>query len=102
MNISFQPTNTVAATDYYTPPTTDGRPRRCAGRTSGNYDTVSISKSQPVADDSCFACVLARKTAKEITYEASPEQVQSISRQIHSGTYKPDPERIAERLLGYH
>ena len=97
MNIVFHTT----PTDYYTPPAADDKPRRCIDKTTGNFDTVSISRTQTVADDSEFASVLTKKAAKELTYEASPEHVKTIRKQIAAGAYKPDPERIAERLLGY-
>lgn len=101
MRIVFNSAATTS-TDYLMPPAASDKFRVSADRLHGNYDTLSIRRHQTVTDDSCFAEILSKKAVKELAYEASPDHVKAVAMQISAGAYQPDPERIAEKLLGYH
>ena len=69
---------------------------------SSNYDT--ITKNQPrkiLSDDSEFARMLSRRCANALDREADTEKVFQLQNEVAAGAYRIDPERIAEKLLGY-
>ena len=82
MNITFQTMKTsyrspVPAQRTYTPQTE---------KVKGDYES--------------FAQILARRAASQLKSGASPERVQELQRQVAEGTYVPDSQKIAGRLLG--
>ena len=67
----------------------------------GNYDTVMINGPRiNQEEDNSFARMLARSAASQLSAGASPERVQELGRQVADGTYQPDAQKIAGRLLG--
>lgn len=96
MNITFQAMNTSYR------PSVPVQPRRApkAQKAGGDYDTVNIRRA-PVAadDDETFARMLARRTAAQLG-NASQERVQELGSRIAEGSYVPDSQRIAGRMLG--
>ena len=71
---------------------------------SSNYDKVTITKNQPrkiLSDDSEFARILSRRCANALDREADTEKVFQLQNEVAAGAYRIDPERIAEKLLGY-
>lgn len=67
----------------------------------GDFDTVNIQGSRITQDeDETFARILARRTAAQLGSGASAERVQELGRQVADGTYQPDAQRIAGRMLG--
>lgn len=98
MNIRFQ---TVNNTSYRTPVTAQRKRAPQSATVKGDFDTVNIQRSRVAQDDDeSFARMLARRTAAQLGNGASPERVQDISRRVSDGTYQPDAQRIAGRLLG--
>lgn len=98
MNVIFRTLNN----DPYRAPVSAPRKRAAQSpAVKGDYDTVNIRRT-PVAqdDDESFARILARRTASQINTGASQERVQELSRRIADGTYQPDAQRIAGRMLG--
>ncbi len=95
MNIKFQ----TMSPSYRTPTPAPAVRKPKAGQSKGNYDTVTIHGPQVSQEDS-FAKILSRRAASSLSESASPERVQELSRQVSSGTYHPDADRIAGRLLG--
>ncbi|MCI9360242.1 MAG: flagellar biosynthesis anti-sigma factor FlgM [Hungatella sp.] len=97
MNITFQTMKTsyrspVPAQRTYTPQTE---------KVKGDYDTINISRSRVNQDsDESFAQILARRAASQLKSGASPERVSELQRQVAEGTYVPDSQKIAGRLLG--
>lgn len=69
---------------------------------AADYDTVDIKRTRMAQDDDeSFARLLARKTTSQLgSSGASPERVQELGRRIADGTYEPDAQRIAGRMLG--
>lgn len=99
MNITFQTTKNSTAYRSTVP----AQPRKAAvaGPAKGDYDTVKISRSRIAKeDDESFARLLARRTAASLGNGASQEKVQELSRRVADGTYQPDAQRIAGRMLG--
>lgn len=97
MNVTFQKLNTVYRPSV--PAQTRQTPK--AGKVKGDYDTVNIRRSQAAPeDDETFARMLARKAAAQLGDGASQEKMQELSRRISDGSYQPDAQRIAGRLLG--
>ncbi len=97
MNITFQSVNPA----YRSPAPAMRKRTPQSGNAKGDYDTVNIRRPQAAPDDDeTFARMLARKTSAQISGGADPERVKELGRRIADGTYQPDPQRIAGRLLG--
>lgn len=97
MNITIQTTNTIYRSSSPVPRKRTPKPEIV----KKDYDTVNIHKAKTVQeDDESFARILARKTAAQINDNASQEKVMELSQRIADGTYQPDAQRIAGRLLG--
>lgn len=97
MNIQFQ----TISPAYRTPVSAPNRRAPKSVRNTGNYDTVTIRGTQTDQDGS-FARMLSRTAASQLSEGATPERVQELGRQVAAGTYHPDADRIAGRLLGYN
>lgn len=68
---------------------------------AADYDTVDIKRTRMAQDDESFARLLARKTTAQLgSSGVSPERIQELGRGIADGTYEPDAQRIAGRMLG--
>lgn len=63
-------------------------------------DTVSISKGKAI-DDRGFVAALSKATADSLKVNASDKRVAELHQQVQSGTYRPNAQRIAEKILGY-
>ena len=97
MNITLQSMNP----SYRTPIPAQQKRTSFARKARGDYDTVDIRRPQSAAinDDESFARMLARKTASQLE-DASQDRVNELSRRVADGTYQPDAQRIAGRMLG--
>ena len=96
MNITFQ---TMKPSNRSPVPAQQRRAPK-AQKAKGDYDTVNISRtSAALQDDESFARMLARKTAAQLD-SVSQERVQELNSRVADGTYIPDPQRIAGRMLG--
>lgn len=97
MNITFQTMKTsyrspVPAQRTYTPQAEKGK---------ADYDTIDISRSRVNPDsDESFAQILARRAASQLKSGATQERIQELKSQIANGSYVPDSQKIAGRLLG--
>ncbi len=95
MNITFSALNTsyrstVSARSKITPR---------QEKAKGDYDTVNIRRAKTADDDETFARMLARKTASQMG-GVSRERVSQLQGKVADGSYRPDPQRIAGRMLG--
>ncbi len=63
-------------------------------------DTLSLSKDNAV-DDRSFVAALSKATAESLKVGASDKKVAELHQQVQSGTYRPNAQRIAEKMLGY-
>ena len=71
-------------------------------KAAGNYDKVTIRKSQASGDtDAGFARVLARALNDKVEKGVSQKEVLRLQSAVSSGTYQPDARQIAEHMLGY-
>ena len=97
MNVTFPALNASYRPTISAP----GRRTVRSERTKGDYDTVNIRSSRPMQDDDeSFARLLARKAAAQMSDGASPDRVKDLSSRIAEGSYRPDAQKIAGRLLG--
>ncbi|MCI9535740.1 MAG: flagellar biosynthesis anti-sigma factor FlgM [Lachnospiraceae bacterium] len=100
MNVLFRPVNNAT----YRAPVSAPRKRASqpAAMVKGDYDTVNIQRSRTVQDDDeTFARMLARKTASQLTGNSvSPDRLQELGRKVADGSYHPDSQQIAGRMLG--
>lgn len=97
MNVTFPVMNTSYRPTISTP---NRRPAR-SERTKGDYDTIDIRSSRTIQeDDESFARILARKAAAQMSDGASADRVKELGSRIANGTYQPDAQKIAGRLLG--
>ncbi|MCI8659376.1 MAG: flagellar biosynthesis anti-sigma factor FlgM [Lachnospiraceae bacterium] len=98
MNVIFQ---TMNNTPYRTPVSAPRKRAAQPAAIKGDYDTVNIQRARVSQDDDeSFARILARKTAAQLGSGASAERVQDLGCRIADGTYQPDAQRIAGRMLG--
>ena len=98
MNVIFQ---TINNTTYRTPVSAPRKRMPQSSTVKGDFDTVIIQGSRITQDeDETFARILARRTAAQLGSGASAERVQELGRQVADGTYQPDAQRIAGRMLG--
>lgn len=100
MNITFYTSNTEFP-DYHSLTLAADRTKQSVRKGTGDYDKLTINKSQVPVEESSFARVLARETAGRLEGGAGQERVMKLQQQVASGTYQPDAKRIAERMLGY-
>ena len=97
MNITFQTLNAVYRPSV--PAQNKQKPR--PETIKGDYDTVNISHvTSSLEDEESFARILAKRTSSQLNEGASPERFQELSRRISDGSYQPNAQRIAGRLLG--
>lgn len=97
MNITFQ----TMKTSYCSPVPAKRTYSPQAEKAKGDYDTIDISRGRVNQDsDESFAQILARRAASQLKSGASQERVQELKGQIANGTYVPDSQKIAGRLLG--
>ncbi len=98
MNVIFQTTNN---TPYRAPVSTPRKRAAQPAAVKGDYDTVNIQRTRiSQDDDESFARILARRATAQLGSGPSPERVQELGRRIADGTYQPDAQRIAGRMLG--
>lgn len=97
MNVTFQKLNTAYRPAVHVKSKQTARSEKI----KGDYDTVNIRRSQAAPeDDETFARMLARKASAQLVDGASQEKMQDLNRRISEGSYQPDAQRIAGRLLG--
>ncbi len=97
MNITFQ----TMKTSYRSPVPAQRPFMPQTEKAKADYDTIDISRSRVNQDsDESFAQILARRAASQLKSGASQERVQELKSQIADGTYVPDSQKIAGRLLG--
>ena len=95
MNITFSSLNTSYRSSV--PAQQRTMPRK--DKAKGDYDTVNIRRSKAADDDETFARMLAKKTASQIG-GASRERVSELRSKVIDGSYTPDAQRIAGKMLG--
>ncbi len=95
MNITFQAMNT----SYRPSVPVQSRRAPQPQKARGDYDTVNIRRASAADDDETFARMLARRTAAQLG-SVSQERVQELGSRIADGSYAPDSQRIAGRMLG--
>lgn len=96
MNITFPTLNTP----YRSSVPTQTKRTPSASKARGDYDTVNISRARVSLDDEeTFARVLARRAAAQLN-TAGQDRIQELKGKVADGTYRPDPQRIADRILG--
>ncbi len=95
MNITFPSLNTSYRSAV--PAQQKTMPRKAAVK--GDYDTINIRRPKAADDDETFARMLARKTASQLG-SAGTERIAELRGRVADGTYVPDAQRIAGRMLG--
>lgn len=95
MNIQFQTINPA----YPRPAASQNRRVPLNGKVRGDYDTVTISGTQSSQEDG-FARILSRRAVSQLASGAPSARVQELGRQVADGSYRPDADQIAGRLLG--
>jgi hypothetical protein len=63
-------------------------------------DRLSLSSGKKI-DDKSFAAALSKATADSLRIGASEKRVAELHQQVQAGTYQPNAQRIAEKILGY-
>lgn len=97
MNVKFQTLNP----SYRTPTPAPRRRAAQSGNVKGNYDTVTINGPRFTQDgEESFSRILAQKAASQLGQGVGPGRVQELGQQVADGTYQPDAQKIAGRLLG--
>lgn len=97
MNITFQ----TMKTSYHSPVPAKRPYSPQTGKAKADYDTIDISRPRVNQDsDESFAQILARRVSSQMKSGVSQERVQELKQQVADGTYMPDSQKIAGRLLG--
>lgn len=97
MNITFQ----TMKTSYHSPVPAKRSYSPQAGKAKADYDTIDISRPRVnQGSDESFAQILARRVSSQMKSSVSQERVQELKQQVADGTYIPDSQKIAGRLLG--
>lgn len=69
-----------------------------AGKTSRNCDQIFIG-SDASQSDKMLAGEAAHKVIQEVRSATPQDKIESLKRQVEDGTYRPDAEKIAARIL---
>ena len=69
-----------------------------AGRTCQNRDQVFIG-SDASQSDKMIAGEAVHKVIQEVRSATTQDKIESLKQQVEDGTYRPDSERIAARIL---
>ena len=101
MNLSIRP-DVSTRVDYQTRQASlANKPEeRVEAGQKADTDTLSLSKDNAV-DDRSFVAALSKATAESLKVGASDKKVAELHQQVQSGTYRPNAQRIAEKMLGY-
>jgi len=101
MNLSIRP-DVSTRVDYQTRQASlANKPEeRVEAGQKADKDTLSLSKDNAV-DDRSFVAALSKATADSLKVGASDKKVAELHQQVQSGTYRPNAQRIAEKMLGY-
>lgn len=101
MNLSIRP-DVSTRVDYQTRQASlANKPEeRVEAGQKADKDTLSLSKDNAV-DDRSFVAALSKATAESLKVGASDKKVTELHQQVQSGTYRPNAQRIAEKMLGY-
>ena len=100
MNLSIRP-DVSTRVDYQTRQASlANKPEeRVEAGQKADKDTLSLSKDNAV-DDRSFVAALSKATAESLKVGASDKKVAELHQQVQSGTYRPNAQRIAEKMLG--
>ena len=101
MNLSIRP-DVSTRVDYQTRQASlANKPEeRVEAGQKADKDTLSLPKDNAV-DDRSFVAALSKATAESLKVGASDKKVAELHQQVQSGTYRPNAQRIAEKMLGY-
>lgn len=101
MNLSIRP-DVSTRVDYQTRQASlaNKSEERVEAGQKADKDTLSLSKDNAV-DDRSFVAALSKATAESLKVGASDKKVAELHQQVQSGTYRPNAQRIAEKMLGY-
>ena len=101
MNLSIRP-DVSTRVDYQTRQASlANKPEeRVEAGQKADKDTLSLSKDNAV-DDRSFVAALSKAPAESLKVGASDKKVAELHQQVQSGTYRPNAQRIAEKMLGY-
>ena len=101
MNLSIRP-DVSTRVDYQTRQASlANKPEeRVEASQKADKDTLSLSKDNAV-DDRSFVAALSKATADSLKVGASDKKVAELHQQVQSGTYRPNAQRIAEKMLVY-
>lgn len=87
---------------YHTHVIPADKPVSAPEKAAGNYDKVTIRKSQASGSaDAGFARVLAKALNDKVEKGTSQSEVLRLQSAVASGFYVPDARQIAEHMLGY-
>ncbi|MCI8513223.1 MAG: flagellar biosynthesis anti-sigma factor FlgM [Lachnospiraceae bacterium] len=82
-------------TALYTPEQT----KRQTAESTGSYDKLTLHPAQYPSDTKQFAKILTREAVKDVSAPASKARIDDLRNQVASGTYVPDADLIARRIL---
>ena len=101
MNLSIRPDVSTRVDQQTRQASLANKPEeRVEAGQKADKDTLSLSKDNAV-DDRSFVAALSKATAESLKVGASDKKVAELHQQVQSGTYRPNAQRIAEKMLGY-
>lgn len=78
------------------------KPGLLVSKAKGDYDTVTIHGPRCGKEEGDFARILAWQTAAQLSPAPGPKRIEQLQEMVASGTYQPDADIIARRLLGLY
>lgn len=76
------------------------RPGVLVSKSEGDYDTVTIHGPRYGKGEGGFARLLAHQASVQLRPAPGPQRVQQLQDMVDKGTYEPNADIIARRLLG--
>lgn len=71
-------------------------PQAPKGEFSRRFDSVSISNA---GTENAYAMELKGKLTQEVRTATSSDMIAALREQVQNGTYEPDPQEIAKKML---
>lgn len=80
----------------YQPASTQG-----VGRSTKNFDEVTISSEQGVSQEQQFVSALTSRVSLELRRPVSSDRIEELQQMIDQGKYEVDVNAIADKIMLY-
>lgn len=74
---------------------------QAAGRSTKNFDEVTISSEQGASQEQQFAAALTSRVSLELRKPVSASRIEELQQKIDQGKYEVDVNAIADKIMLY-